>query len=111
MKLTQQQYGAVTLLRPDGPMVEADVPDLAKSLKSLLDSTLGRVVVDMSAVAFVDSIGLEALLDISEDLMRGGRSLKLCALNKTIRQVLDLTAIDGHFDLYEDVNSAVRSFL
>jgi anti-anti-sigma factor len=111
MKLTQQQYGAVTVLRPEGSMVEADVPDVARTLKSLLDSTLGRVVVDMSAVAFVDSASLETLLDISEDLTRGGRSLKLCALNKTIRQVLDLTAIDGHFDLYDDVNSAVRSFL
>jgi anti-anti-sigma regulatory factor len=41
----------------------------------------------------------------------GGRALKLCAVNKTVRQVLELTELVSHFDHFDDVNSAVRSFL
>lgn len=92
-------------------MVEAELEEFRKTLNSLLASTLGRVVLDMSAVPFVDSVGLETLLDVSDELTRVGRCLKLCGLNKTLRRVLDLTEIDGHFDLYEEANSAVRSFL
>ena len=44
-------------------------------------------------------------------MLRGGRALKLCAVNKTIRQVLELTALVSQFEHFEDVNSAVRSFL
>ncbi|MDP9175841.1 MAG: STAS domain-containing protein [Planctomycetota bacterium] len=111
MKLHQQQHGAVSLLRPDGPLVEAEVPEFARVLRGLIVGKMGRVVVDLSGVPFVDSASLEALLDITDELGEGGQCLKLCAVNKVVRQVLELTEIDSHFDLYEDMNSAVRSFL
>jgi anti-anti-sigma factor len=111
MKLLQQQHGAVSLLKPDGPLVETDVVEFARMLRNLISTRLGRVVVDLAAVPFVDSAGLEALLDINDELGQGGQCLKLCAVNKIVRQVFELTQIDSNFDLYEDVNSAVRSFL
>jgi anti-anti-sigma factor len=111
MKLHQQQHGAVTLLKPDGALVEADLSEFTSVLRALIAGRLGRVVVDLSAVPFIDSAGLERLLDITDELGQGGQCLKLCALNKIVRQVLELTEIHSHFDLFEDVNSAVRSFL
>ncbi len=76
-----------------------------------MTATLGRFVVDMSAVPFVDSMGLEALLDLTDLLEQSGKVLKLCGVNKTVRQVFELTEIDSLFDHFGDVNSAVRSFL
>jgi len=111
MKIAEQQQGAVTVLKPDGALVGADVKVFASALKQAADTNLGRCVLDLSAVAFVDSGGLEALLDATEHLAVGGRALKLCAVNKTIRQVLELTGLASQFDHYDDVNSAVRSFL
>jgi anti-sigma B factor antagonist len=111
MKITETTQGAVTVLKPDGPLVGADVKAFASGLSRVVSTNLGRCVVDMSAVAFIDSAGLEALLDATEELGRGGRALKLCGLNKTIRQVMELTALVSQFDHYEDANSAVRSFL
>jgi len=111
MKLHQQQHGAVSLLKPEGPLAEPDLAEFSRTLRTLIGGKLGRVVLDLSAVPFVDSGGLEALLDITDGLGQSGQCLKLCAINKTIRQVLELTEIDSHFELFEDVNSAVRSFL
>ena len=111
MKLQQQRHGAVTLLRPEGPLAEAAGGELAAAAKPVLAATLGRVVIDLSAVPFVDSGGLEALLDLADLLADSGQSLKLCGTNKTVRQVFELTEIDAQFDHFADVNSAVRSFL
>jgi anti-sigma B factor antagonist len=111
MKLNQQRHGAVTLLKPEGPLVEDGATDFDREARALMTSTLGRFVVDMSAVPFVDSIGLERLLDLTEMLQESGKVLKLCGVNKTVRQVFELTEIDALFDHFEDVNSAVRSFL
>jgi anti-anti-sigma factor len=72
---------------------------------------MGRFVVDMSAVPYVDSGGLEALADVSEELGRGGQTLRLCAANKTVREVLELTDLASLFDHFDDANTAVRSFL
>lgn len=111
MKINEQQQGAVTVLKPDGALVGADAKSFATALAAAVGVHLGRCVVDLSAVPFVDSGGLEALLDATDDMARGGRALKICSVNKTIRQVLELTGIVSHFDHYDDANSAVRSFL
>ncbi len=111
MKIQQQRHGAVMILRPDGPLVAADVDPLAAGMSQAMNDNLGRVVLDLAAVPFVDSRGLEVLLDLTEAASRGGRALKLCGVNPTIRQVLELTGIVSSFEHFEDATSAVRSFL
>jgi len=111
MKLLQQRHGAVTLLKPEGPLTEVAADEFAQSARTIITETLGRFVVDMSGVPFVDSKGLESLLDLTDLLGDSGKVLKLCGTNKTVRQVFEITEIDNLFDHFEDVTSAVRSFL
>ncbi len=111
MKITEQRQGAVTVLKPEGPLVEADVPAFKQRLIQAVGANLGRFVVDMSAVPFVDSPALEALVDVTEELAKSGQALRLCAANKTVREVLELTDLSSMFDHFEDTNAAVRSFL
>ena len=111
MKITDQRQGAVTVVKPEGPLTEAEVAAFKQRLLETLSGSLGRFVVDMSAVPFVDSKGLEALLDITEEMGKTGQVLRLCAANKTVREVLELTELASQFDHFEDANTAVRSFL
>jgi anti-anti-sigma factor len=111
MELHQQQHGAVTVFKPDGPLSEAAVAPFATAVRTGAARSMGRIVLDLTAVPFVDSAGLESLLDLTELLSHGGRALKLCGVNKTVRQVLELVELVSYFDLFDDANSAVRSFL
>ena len=111
MKIQEQHQGAVTVLKPDGPLLETDATQFKTMAAQVLHATLGRVVVDMSGVPFVDSKGLEALVDVSEEMSQSGQTLKLCATGKTVREILELTELVSLFDHFDDVNSAVRSFL
>lgn len=111
MKIHEQIQGAVTVLKPEGPLVEADAGLLKQRLLQALASSLGRFVVDLSAIPFVDSKGLEALLEVTEEMGRSGQALRMCGANKTVREVLELTDLASHFDHFEDANTAVRSFL
>ena len=72
---------------------------------------MGRFVLDAVEIAFVDSRGLECLVEVNEQLMKGGQSLKVCGANETIREILELTDLSSVFEHYADVGSAVRSFL
>ena len=72
---------------------------------------LGRVVLDASAVAYVDSRGLEVLVEVGEAMSQGGQALKLCGANETLREVMELTETFGNFEHFADIQSAVRSFL
>jgi len=111
MKIQESKQGAVMVLKPAGPLQQADAAEFKTAAMRVLSSNLGRFLVDMSAMPFVDSLGLEALLDVTEELQKSGQMLKLCTTNKTVREVLTLTGIDPMFEHFDDVNTAVRSFL
>jgi anti-sigma B factor antagonist len=111
MKITEQLQGAVIVLKPEGALVEGVATVLKDRLIQAMTSSLGRFVVDLSAVPFVDSKGLETLVEVTEELGQSGQVLRLCAANKTVREVLDLTDLAGLFDHFEDATTAVRSFL
>lgn len=111
MKIQTHQCGAVAVIRPDGPLVAGEVDALRKELTEAVHNNLGRVVLDVSAVPFVDSQGLESLLDITCELAQNGKVLKICAPGETLKEVMELTGVSSDFEQFEDVISAVRSFL
>ncbi len=111
MEIQTSQRGAVLVVRPSGPLAGADAETFKTTIQGFLRTNLGRVVIDASALPYVDSKGLESLADIAEELALSGKGLKLCAANQTLRQVIELTGLAPQFEHFEDTNSAVRSFL
>ena len=111
MKIHQQRHGAVTVLAPRGPVSGADADELKQSLLEALRASRGRAVLDVAGIPLIDSKGLEALVDVKQELASAGQTLKLCGANETLRQVLELTDLASLFEHFEDANAAVRSFL
>lgn len=111
MQIHEDRQGAVTTLRPIGPLVQKDAEHFReRGLRAIAESR-GRTVVDASGIAYVDSAGIEALLDLADELGAAGASLKLCAANETVREVLEVTEVGAAFEYFADVSSAVRSYL
>jgi anti-anti-sigma factor len=111
MNIEVTECGAVKVLKPLGALRGEDAARFHAKAVRLLDDSLGRCVVDASALSYVDSAGLTALLDASDRMAERGGSLRLCGVNATVREVLEVTGLAAHFDYFEDVNSAVRSCL
>ena len=111
MRIDSQLVGAVTVLGPHGPLVQDDAEAFASRLATAMDRSMGRLVVDLAAVPFADSRGLEVLADAAAELQSTGQSLRLAGANETVRTVFEITELAPVFDHYHDVNSAVRSFL
>ena len=111
MIIQTQQSGAVTVIKPAGPVVQGDAEQLGNELLEAQKEHLGRIVLDVSGVPFLDSSGLEALVDVATEMSHSGQWLKLCSVNQTVRQILELTGLSLQFEYFEDANSAARSFL
>ncbi|MBX9735493.1 MAG: STAS domain-containing protein [Phycisphaerales bacterium] len=111
MQITEQQHGAVTVLSPQGPLVGVDADAFRTAAIEVMGRSRGRFVVDATGIAYVDSRGLEAILDVTERLASSGGALKVCASGETLREVLQLTEVYPMLEHFVDVNSAVRSFL
>ncbi len=111
MEINEQRQGAVTVLKPQGPLVAQDAEQFKSKLTEVMAASLGRFVVDATEIPYVDSRGLEVLKEATDALSDSGQALRLCGASETVREVLDLTDLSKLFEHYQDVNSAVRSFL
>lgn len=109
--VTEQRHGAVAVIKPDGPCIQEQAQSLSEAALPKVRPMMGRLVIDLSASAYVDSLGLETLLDLSEAMESCGQTLRLAGVSATVREVMDLTGLTNRFEFHQDTNLAVRSFL
>jgi len=58
MKMEQIQHGTVTVLVPDGALIEEEADDFSRRVRERLQSGSVRVVLQLNHVPFIDSAGL-----------------------------------------------------
>ncbi len=111
MEISEYSHGAVSVLKPNGPLVGDDADKFKSRVLEVRTKSLGRVVLDLTGIPYVDSRGLEVLVEVSDELAESGQALKLCGSNEVLREVFELTELTSYFERFVDVNTAVRSFL
>ncbi len=112
MKVEVQQHGSVLLIVPRGAITDGELEDLQRSLGA--DDARGgggRQVLDMSQVPWVDSAGIEFLIQFAASAPSAGLRPRLAAMTDTVREALDLTETLKRFYRFDTVESAVRSYL
>ena len=111
MKIDRLKMGSVGIVAPHGAITQAETDELTTVIETTRQPAAGRVVLDMSDVPYADSKALEALLDFADRQRSAGQAAKMAGLTDTCREVFDLTELLGEFELFDSVDSAVRSFL
>ena len=111
MQVVSSHEGAVTILRPLGPLVTGELEDLDKALTQMRQDWTQRIVVNMADVSHIDSAGLELISQHQHQLKDHGLRLKLCGMNDITQTIFDLTRVAQQFEIYADSAAALRSFL
>ena len=111
MKIDHQSFGTVDVCRPIGALVDEDAERFGADLRARGEGPNPRFVVEMEEVAYMDSAALEGLLSVSEALQAQGVRLKLVGVPPTCREIFEITGLSNHFQFFESVEDAVRSFL
>jgi anti-sigma B factor antagonist len=104
----------------DGEVIVIETPQFidlhsAVPLRGILADLVAqgkvRVVVDMSETEYMDSIGLGALVSRIAAMRSGGGDLRLASPSSHTQKILELTNLAMIIDTFEDVNSAVESYI
>ena len=69
-----------------------------------------RIVLDLGNLGFVDSAGLGALIAARTASHARGAGIKLASLTKKMRDALAITKLVTVFDVYDNVEAALKSF-
>jgi anti-sigma B factor antagonist len=111
VKFEQIQHGTVTVLVPDGALIEDEVPEFAQHVRQCFQGGHVRLVLQMNRVPFIDSAGLETLLALYGEAMAFGGELKVSSPTEIASDILRATRLNNVIEVYDATPDARRSFI
>lgn len=71
----------------------------------------GSLILDMTAVPYIDSAGIGALVGAYVTRQKDGRSLALAAVTQRVRNSLQVTRVEQFFQFYDTVEAAQNALV
>ncbi len=109
MNIRCEDYDHVTVIGLTGELTADTVESLRANLSQRLEQKVRFFVLDLEQVTFIDSKGLETLLWIQEQCDERLGQVRLCKPDETCKKILEVTRLDGRFDVFSDVGEAVKT--
>jgi anti-anti-sigma factor len=95
------------LLTLIGPLTLETVSDFLRVIRA---DTSEAVIMDFSAVPFIDSAGVGAMVQSYVRFMNSKRRLAITGLNARVTAVLDITRVNKFFPIFPTVDEAEARF-
>jgi anti-anti-sigma factor len=111
MRIVERRIGDVTILQLIGRL-ELETGDLLlrDTINHLVDAGQVKLVLDMKEVSRLDSAGIGMLVSKYLTARRAGGMIKILHPNERTDHLMDITKLTTVFEVYEDEESAVKSF-
>ncbi len=97
----------VILLRLFGELDVASVPPVRERLVETMRAGNKLLVVDCEALDFIDSSGLALLASAQLRMAEIGGEVRLAAISRRVRRVLELSGLTDVLSSYPDVEAAL----
>ncbi|MGQ9631459.1 MAG: STAS domain-containing protein [bacterium] len=90
---------------------EVDVSNAVKikdTIRDLVGDDKIKIVMDFSRVSYIDSFGIGVLVSSLMTIKKGNGTMRLANINENIRKIFELTKLQKFFDIYGNVDEAIR---
>lgn len=103
------EYHDVVVLTIKDELTGETVDAFNERAAQALQKKANGIVIDCSTLHGLDSVGLEALLELQDRCEEELRPVKLCGLDATCAKILEITRLARRFEAFADLESAVSS--
>jgi len=103
--IAEHDAGVIVRLAGSADMTAAQ--DLRHQLERLPTEETNRIVLDLSALDFISSMGLGVLIQFHRQCQEGTGGLRLANPQESIVKVLETTQLDQLFDIYTSLDEAL----
>lgn len=109
MEFKTEETGDVTLLTLPGEVLDAgNCEEFKKDVEPFIRANK-KMVFDLSEMRFVDSSGCGALLSCLRKARDRDGELKMCHVQKPVKELFKLIRMDRVFDFYDSREEAVKA--
>jgi anti-sigma B factor antagonist len=93
-ELRVERHGAAVQVSVRGELDIATLPELEQVVRSHRSPDLERLVIDLRGLSFLDSMSIELLLRLHEELAEAGAELLVVQGPRAVQRVFELTGLD-----------------
>ena len=110
MKVNVESYGHAVILNLEGEVCEDDLGPLNQAVEhQLVGPEVVDIVLNFECVPFIDSLGLEYLLDLQDRLAERFGQVKLVHVDENVATILEVTRLRSSFETFDNVAEAVKT--
>jgi anti-anti-sigma factor len=107
---TEELADGILRIGLHGRMDIAGVDAIAMQLTALTAPVGRKVIVDLSGVDFIASIGIRAILQNARAMSRRGGAMAVCCARPVVSEVLESAGVGNVVSVCADLNAARATF-
>ncbi|MGC8660077.1 MAG: STAS domain-containing protein [Desulfomonilaceae bacterium] len=106
-----QEKDGVTIVSVDERLDALAAPKLKEAVKKMSEKSSTKLVIDLAKTKFIDSSGCGALVASLRTLLKNHGDLKIARPSPQAQTLFQLTRLHRVFEIYDDLDAAIGSFL
>ncbi|WP_181703151.1 STAS domain-containing protein [Chthonobacter albigriseus] len=109
MEITESRHRDILVIAPVGRLDSTNAPIFDQRLSTTLERGDTAIVIDLSALDYISSIGLSVLLSVAKKVRRLEGRVALAGMNDRIRSVVEISGFTRIFEIHPTVETAVAA--
>ena len=110
MNITSESHLGATVLTISGELTVDEADRFQRDVRENVNAFHSNLIIDCAGLSLIDSVGLESLLWLTDELTKVGNKLCFASVPSSAERVFELTRLDRVFSVHEQVEHAARSF-
>jgi len=111
MQLAFEEKGGVTVVRVlEAKLTYPVLSSFFSEVKQRVDGGARLLVMDLSAVSYLDSASIGCLMDVHRLLQEKGGTLRLAGLQPRVETMISMTGVHKIVPLHRDEQDAIDAF-
>lgn len=110
MKWNSSDTEGARIAAPSGDIDHSSAEAFKAALLPVLDDPpKGRLILDLSRVGYMSSVGLRVIMLAVKHTKANGTVFAVAGLNDTLTEIFQITRFDKILDIYPDLDAALAS--
>lgn len=108
MELAVREEGGIVFLKIKGHLDALSAPEADRAVEEALSGEHSRLLFDLAEMDYISSTGLRVILSAVKGMKQKGGEVALCAMNKYVKEVFDVSGLSPLFQIMDTVEDGVR---
>ncbi len=111
MELETRKYKEIVVIDVKSDMDLYNVHELKEMVKKMMRMSIGKFIINLEDVNYIDSSGVGALIQIFTQLKKKGLQLKISSVHGSVAKVIKLTKLMEFLPIVDNITDAANQLI